>query len=271
MTIVVASAAPDGIVLASDSRTTLRRGPGHRIASDSTRKVVEIWPGTAVATYGLADIAGVTVAGLLEEFVAATADPTNWSPQETGRALAEFFDAQFEPSVREQFRRLGVSPLGFLVASYDRDPWIGRFIEVTVPSGSAGDAVRVLDVDTRRPGFVYRGQSQHIRRLLEGFDTEGFNSQVGRTLLTPPLRDYLAGQAYITNRIINLQDAIDVATFIVRLTIDMERLTDGTFAAPQTSPLCGGPIQMIVVNRAGGRWIASPGLSVRPAGMSEWG
>ena len=64
---------------------------------------------------------------------------------------------------------------------------------------------------------------------------------------------------------------VDVATFIVRLTIDMERLTDGTFAAPQTSPLCGGPIQMIVVNRAGGRWIASPGLSVRPAGMSEWG
>ena len=53
MTIVVAAASPDGIVLAADSRTTLTYAGSdrHRITTDSAEKVFDLGSKFAVATY----------------------------------------------------------------------------------------------------------------------------------------------------------------------------------------------------------------------------
>jgi hypothetical protein len=54
---------------------------------------------------------------------------------------------------------------------------------------------------------------------------------------------------------------VDYATFLVRTTIDMQRFSDGTFARPGLVPGCGGPLQLLVVDRNGATWAQAP---VRP-------
>ena len=73
MTVLVGITTPDGVVLASDSRTTRSDEDAHRIISDSAQKVFEIGR-FGVATSGLAFVAGNTIAGLMDQFLAQLGD-----------------------------------------------------------------------------------------------------------------------------------------------------------------------------------------------------
>ena len=59
--------------------------------------------------------------------------------------------------------------------------------------------------------------------------------------------------------------------FIVRLTIDMDRLSDGTFAEPEGVPVCGGAMQVLLINAKGSSWILEPRLRPGHAGVGEAG
>jgi hypothetical protein len=61
---------------------------------------------------------------------------------------------------------------------------------------------------------------------------------------------------------ITVQDGIDYASFLIRTTIDMQRFSDGTLGAPGEVPGCGGPLQILVVERSETRWAAKPELRV---------
>ena len=59
---------------------------------------------------------------------------------------------------------------------------------------------------------------------------------------------------------LSLQEAVDLAVFIVRLTIDMDRLSDGTFAKPEAAPVCGGAMQVLLISPKSFDWIVQPRL-----------
>ncbi len=61
---------------------------------------------------------------------------------------------------------------------------------------------------------------------------------------------------------ITTQDAVDYASFLIRTTIDMERFSDGTMGSPGRMPTCGGPLQIIVVERSRTLWASKPELRV---------
>src|SRR5687767_642507 len=72
MTIVVGVATPEGLVLASDSRTTATTpSQPHRIASDNMQKVFEVG-NFGIATFGDAFIGQDTIAGVVDKFAAQT-------------------------------------------------------------------------------------------------------------------------------------------------------------------------------------------------------
>jgi hypothetical protein len=73
------------------------------------------------------------------------------------------------------------------------------------------------------------------------------------------------------NAPLSLQEAVDLAVFIVRLTVDMDRLSDGTFAEPETVPVCGGAMQVLLINADGVSWVVEPRLRVAQAGVGEAG
>ena len=109
-----------------------------------------------------------------------------------------------------------------------------------------------LDVSTRDRGILWRGQTSYIRRMVEGVDWDGLE---GAGVTFPDeVRHDLDRQQSVIMRPITMQDALDAAIFIVRTTIEMERLTDGTYAKlrdaiPRLWRGCSSPRSDAVVYR----------------------
>ena len=321
MTIIVGITTPDGVVLASESRTTQSHEGGHRILSDSAQKVFEIGR-FGVATTGAAFIAGNTIAGLMDQFQAQLDEADSRDIDAFTAALGTFFDSRFvawveemrdaeaqakreeedgeddeqdgdkqegeeqegeeqegdgeEQDAEEQDAEAGdgdevdgeVGPwdmerfrgaLTFLVAGYDAEG-IGHIHEVSIPGPERGD----YSPNTTERGTMWRGQTDAITRMLKGVD---------RARLVLPI-DELSDEArhaiddgfnaleYLHLFPITLQDAIDYASFLIRTTIDMQRFSDGTVGAPGEVPGCGGPLQILVVERGETGWATKPELRV---------
>ena len=159
MTIVVGAAAPDGNILAADSRTTVisDEGKRHRIKSDSADKVFELAERFGVATYGLAFIGPRTINGLMDEFMAGVSEEEELGDVETfaGR-LGTFFNDRF---VQEYGGDDGLQgwELGFLVAGYDASG-IGHIWEVGIPGPLVNDT-GVNTADLRGP--LARADGRH--------------------------------------------------------------------------------------------------------------
>jgi hypothetical protein len=276
VTIVVAVAAPDGIVLAADSRSTLFEDQHHRIASDGAVKLFTIGDRVGVATFGTSFIDHQTIAGVMDEFVSslqkpkdlgvgsrvrkALSPPENYEVSYVAQRLAKFFDQRLQEA-KDVFEEDEIA-LGFLVAGYDADG-IGRIIEILLPNASDSEMAT-----TATRGFVHRGQSDVADRLLFGVDAV-LLADLG--VEVPDEIDLaLKRLAYKVMHPLSMQDAIDFATFIVRTTIDMQRFSDGTGAMPNSIPGCGGPVRVLAVNRQQTSWIADPALTVvARAGLAE--
>jgi hypothetical protein len=256
MTIVVAVAAPDGIVLAGDSRTNHLEGQHHRVASDSAQKIFSISSRVGLATYGIASLSGKTISGLIDEFITTLGEPPPTTAAEIAVALATFGDERFDeafPEVdRDAFAREGF-PLGFIVAGYDSDG-TGRVREVKVPGGGVEDNVAGdREMSTAEAGILWRGETDVIRRLIKGVDWNVLHA--AKISIPVEVRDQLDELEYELLLPITLDDAIEFSSFLVRVTIEMQRFTDGTGLSPGSLPTCGGPIRVLAIGRGGTEWI----------------
>ncbi len=246
MTIVVAVASPDGIVLGADSRTTLSFGQRHRISTDAAEKVFDLG-GFGVATYGLASIGPRTINGLMDEFIATTEEDEDCSDVEQfTRKLANFFNeryaAAYEADHDEGWE------LGFIVAGYDA-LGIGHAWEIGIP----GPTVNQTRLNTMESGMLWRGQVDVIGRLIKGVDWNALAA--AEISFDQATIDSLKRLEYVLLLPVTLQDAVDMTSFLVRTTIDMQRFSDGTALAPGLVPGCGGRTQMLAVTRSAAEWI----------------
>jgi hypothetical protein len=261
MTIVVGVGAPDGLILAADSRTTyLWDGGRHRVASDSAQKLFPICEKIGVATYDDAFIGQRTIAGLMDEFVAQRGAELPSDVDELARALGAFFHERFEADSSEELLTWcrdnpNQSRIGFLIACYDPEG-IGVMREVTIP----GPTIVNVDVDTVTRGACWRGQTDVIRRLIKGFDLDQFLA-AGHEL-SEGQSEPIAHLEYSLLLPVTVQDAIDLACFLIRTTIEMQRFSDGTIGNPSSVPGCGGEIRVLSVTRTGADWITPPALQV---------
>lgn len=278
MTIAVAVAAPDGMVLAADSRSTHSDGDHHRIATDTAVKLFAIGDRVGVATFGRAFIDDRTIAGVMDEFVAslenpkdlgvgkvsrfkaAITQPENFEVTHIAERLGNFFDQRMQDAV-DVFDDDKLE-LGFLVAGYDADG-VGRVIELQLPNATTFERATTV---TR--GSVRRGLTDAADRLLWGVDWE-LLSELGVDF-PEETKIVLRQLEYAVLHPLSMQDAIDFATFVVRTTIDMQRFSDGTAAAPKGVPGCGGHVRVLAVNRQQTNWIHDPALTVvARAGLAE--
>jgi hypothetical protein len=275
MTIVIGVAAPDGMILAAESRTTYmvqqegRDGhpdpmPHHRILSDTAQKLFLISDELGVATYGDAGIGDRTISGLFDEFIASDEFEVAFEDEQSDAkrialTLGQFFDARYraatDPGLVAQIEQGGNVVLGFLVAGYD-DDGIGRIHEVTIP-GPTLDAQEPANTAAR--GVCWRGQYDVVRRLIKGWDVDLFY-QLGH-VLPDELEEPFAGLEYNLLFPITMQDAIDLSTFLIRTTVEMQRFSDGVRARPGELPGCGGPVRVVSITRDGASWVTPPQLS----------
>jgi hypothetical protein len=260
MTIVVGVAAPDGLILAGDSRTSLSDGAGHhRIGSDFAAKVFEVC-GYGIATYGEALVDEKTIAGQIDEFIAqlGAGEPSDLDD------LAGRLGNYFQPRLIQWYQAKGVPwdaaqgfKLGFLVAGYDTSG-VGGLREVRVPA-DPGPLILTLPQSTTNPGFYPQGQIDVIGRLIAGFDRQ--RMAIANVPVALPVQNALAGLEYVMLHPLALQDAVDLAHFLIRTTIDMQRFSDGTQALPNMPAGCGGPITMLAIRRRKTEWVDQHPLS----------
>lgn len=250
MTVVVAAAAPDGMVLAADSRTTFREGDHHRVMTDIARKVFVVHDRFAVATWGMAQVGGRTIHGLIDEFVAQHAAVAG-EIDEFAQTLAAFLDTCLADAAAADGEAPPGPGLGLLVAGYDADG-VGQVLEVNVP-GAQNIATTVT---TAHIGVTWRGQTDVIRRLIKGFD----HAALTAASVTIP-RATLSKLETLDYRLIlpvTVSEAVEFAAFLVRTTVNMQRFSDGTTLAPRRIPACGGATQIVAVTRQGCQLVAAP-------------
>lgn len=251
MTIIVGAATPEGLVLAGDSRTTIGNEEHHRIMSDNAQKIFEV-SGMGIATYGWAFLGDDTIAGVMDQFAAHIFD-IDWEGVEAfAQLLGEFFQQAFEDHLETlelewDEEEMGY-PLGFLVAGYGADG-IGAIYQVLMPYEGE---VELLSTTTQG-GTMWRGQTDVIRRMIKGIDWPGVAA------LDIELEDGQLQQLqlleYSSLSPITLQDGVDFVSFLVRTTIDMQRFSDGTLANPGEIPGCGGPLQVLAIERSRSIWV----------------
>jgi hypothetical protein len=263
MTIALVLKVNDGIVLAADSATTMMVGPGD-IANvyNNANKVFNLHKGLPIGamTWGLGNVGPASIATIAKDVrrafqgddasnVDAKLDEANYSMDTVAETVHQHFLGRFDAQFGTQ---PPVATLGFLVAGYP----------------SEGDDAHLYLIDAGKPGIppaeilqssgaAWWGQPEAISRIMNGLSNDTatalVNLNVGVDLaaahqLVMNIRDQVAGQ--VVNDAMPIQDAIDLAHFLVYATIQFVRFQPGT-------PTVGGPIEIATITKHEGfKWVS---------------
>lgn len=253
MTIAINVAVPEGLVFAADSRQTYTNARNDvRVSSDNAQKLFQLGPRHAAVTYGWAFLSNRNIHSHVNDFKATV--PTDLKTEDLAVALAKYLTVQYHAHIDKEYDTAVDDKnyaLALLIGGYDPGDKEGKVYEIYVP----GEEAHLVQSTDARVGAAWRGHTLVIGRLLKGYDPrlrdiEGYDADINKTIETGPL-DYLIDYWSMT-----LQDAIDMATFLVHTTIEMQRFSDGVRMAPGVPANCGGAIDVAVIEPdTGFNWI----------------
>ena len=150
--------------------------------------------------------------------------------------------------------------LGVMLAGYDH-AGIGKLISIEFPS--LRKQVEVFT--TRKTGASWHGETDVISRLIKGWDP--------RVVQLNAIQGLGEGPRFLANFQLNLlqynipfdammmQDGVDFALALVRITSDMQRFAHGTIGNSTDIPGVGGAVDVLVVNPFGLQWVKRKTLS----------
>ncbi|HVD86856.1 MAG TPA: hypothetical protein VNB59_05555 [Solirubrobacterales bacterium] len=252
MTIVASVKVRDGLILGTDSMTTIFGPQGILKTFTNARKLFRItgWP-AGVMTYGLGNIGARSIEGLVLDFCRRSS-PGPGKIEELARALYDFIKESYD----QEFDAVshGDRPeLGFLVAGYSDGEPLPEEFEFLFPEDEAPSEVRPPDVF----GASWRGQNTPFIRLYKGFDPRIAEALRGHGLDDGKIDAVTADlEASVLYDGMPVQDAINFATFILETTIAYT-----TFEVGPAS--CGRPLQVAtILADEGFKWISKPELRV---------
>jgi len=259
----------DGVVLASDSAATLvaanqQGNTGVANVYNNANKICNLRKGFPVGaiTWGSAGIGSSSISFLFKEFREIISgrnpdreewaiDENTYTIEEIAEKLAEFiYEEKYLPAYGDRDEKPG---LGFFVTGYSHSGDLAEEYEVTISDGDLEGPTMVREKD--EVGVTWRAQGEAIHRLLLGFsgnieqvlkENLGIPSeQIGDVLTI--LRQTLT--APLVNAPMPIQDAINLAEFLVDLTVKFSRYSPG-------APTVGGPIEIASITKHEGfKWV----------------
>lgn len=228
MSFIITVYTNEGIIMASDSRTTYTRTitlPDGKIerhfgvqTTDSTYKTFICNNRIGISTCGDADIKGKPIAGFIEKFIVDNVNEDS-SVDEVSKKVLEFF-SPFDPKPASVF----------IVAGYNKDNT--QCINRVYISDNT-----IVPVDTTIAGTVWNGESEVFQKVIK--HTALINDD-GTYSNYPPRS---IGFNFFT-----LQDAIDFAEYAVDITIKTMYFQDYVNTV-------GGPIDILAIKPSGIFWI----------------
>ncbi len=251
MSLGIVIKAPEGLVLAAESRLTLTAQapdapPLHVNFDNATKLLSFVKPNTSVGvvTYGQAAIGLRTAQSFIPEFEAKLAEDARRLPiLEFAQKFSEFYLQQWNAAMPANYSGPNMT---FIVAGFDEGEPYGKVFIIEIPRIPNPVAQQA---GVGEFGITWGGQREIVDRLIQGFD-----GRLGETFtklnLTPE-------QAALLNPVLNqiqlpiplqalpLQDCIDLAIFFIRTTITAQKLTVGIRGV-------GGPIDVATITRQDG-------------------
>jgi hypothetical protein len=259
MTIVVNIVVPEGIVFTADSRQTYTNRRGDvRVGSDYGRKLFPLGPRAAAVCWGWAFLHGRNIHSHVNDYKVTLGDKSP-TVEEMAKGLGEYLNQQYKTHLEKGYDKpveAGNYAMALLIGGYDVGQKSGKVYEVYVPDGES----YLRRTTDESPGAGWRGNNVVISRLIKGFDPRlrelpGISPELTKALDESKL-DYNVDYWSMP-----LQDAVDLATFLVHTTIQMLRFSDGISMQPGASANCGGPIDIAVVEpNQGFAWVQNKEL-----------
>lgn len=254
MSLCVAVVVPEGIVVAGDSRTTQTIAGINRVASDNAVKVFDLAKGIVAATAGWAflqpsgDNMQKNISSVVEEFKATI--PEGSTVQRIATLLWEYFNNVYQQHIAQLPKSAlapGMVALNFIVAGYDSGASDGALYTVDIPSTVAPSQPARSTKGASGPWWI--GQVDVLARILKGYDAAAYQFPFLKTALEDPANKALiAGLEYsIFCSTMTIQDAIDFAVEMIRVTIAVQKFTAGTLSKLGSVAGVGGPIDIVVV------------------------
>lgn len=241
MSLIITIHTNEGIVMASDSRTTfntqdfspLPDGKGAIITekqgihySDTTYKTFLAPNDSGVSTCGAASINGKPVAGFIEEFL-------------HNKVHKDTRTSEIPNLIMKEFRSFSPIPdIIFHIAGYEREngTLVQKFYRIFVA------IEKIIEIDVQSQGAAWNGETEILSRIVNTYWTEEKNEKHESVYTrhdAPP----------IPWNFFSLQDAIDFSMYAMKTTIETMRFQERLKTV-------GGPIDILVIKPSGSNWIA---------------
>ncbi len=269
MTIAISLKVDDGVILAADSATSLMvcDPQGHTGVGNiynTANKVFNLRKGLPIGaiTWGAGSIGNASIStlikdlrkrflGEIQDFSEWHIDPEAYTIEEAANRLKEYiFDELYTP----EFSSWPEKPtLGFIVAGYSANEGMAEEYQIDIVNGNCNGPRLVRP--KKDSGATWSGEPEAINRLMSGVAgklPDVLVSQLGiqpQNIPTAIGAIQQACQAPLVMPAMPIQDAIDLAEFLIDLTIKFSRFNMG-------APTVGGPIEIAAITKHEGfKWV----------------
>lgn len=270
MTIAICIKINDGVVLASDSASTIfgQAPTGQLVALNvynNANKIFNLRKGLPIGaiTWGAGSIGHSSISTIIKDlrqrFAGDDPDHIDWkvkpdayTVEQVASRLKEFvYDDLYEKEYRDfQHKKPN---LGFIVTGYSSRASMADEFQIDIQNGLCTGPRRL-----RKPeesGITWSGEPEALNRLILG-QSPGLPAKLQAQLGVQPaqMAQALANvlpqfQLALVFPAMPLQDAIELAEFMVDLTVKYSRFKPG-------APTVGGPIEVAAISKHEGfRWI----------------
>jgi len=266
MTIAISIKVNDGVVLAADSASTLLgEFPGGKRGVvniyNNANKVFNLYKGKPIGaiTWGVGSIGPSSIETLMKDFRRDVLVKREYGFEKdsyTIKNIADRFKAFIydEHFVRVYGDPTKGPPLGFVIAGYSTGSGYAEEYSIDIRGG-----VQPVPVPLRQEdecGVTWFGEIEAISRILYGYGT-GLETilikdlSVPKESIAPVMSVITKGLAcQVVSPPMPIQDAIDLARFLVELTIQFCRFRPGALTV-------GGPVEIAAITKHEGfKWIS---------------
>lgn len=266
MTIALALKVHDGLVVAADSATTLTSTDGSGGASvvnvfNHANKIVNLHKSLPVAlmTWGRGNIGQQSIATLAKDLRLRfqgvpghdewRLNPSDYKVEDIAQSVSRFF--QEELSEPGNVASGDSSPMGLFVGGFSAGSRQSESYVISATGATCDPPIPVLEQEA---GAQWWGQPEAITRLLLGFSAATETALVNLGVPPTEAPGYVeALKAQVATQVISapmpIQDAIDLAEFLVDTTIKFTRFSPG-------ADTVGGPIEIAAITRHEGfKWV----------------
>lgn len=260
MTIAISIKVNDGIVLASDSAATmLARVPkeGIKIINIymNADKIFNLRKGSPIGaiTWGSGSIGNSSISTLTKDFRKLISgndqdwkiNPRNYQIEDVAKKYKKFIFEDKYVKAYKDWKQQDRPFIGFIICGYSTNGSFAEEWEIQIINGKCKGPEKIRE--HKITGIAWRGRGEAVYRLYFGTDNH-LNSVLKDNGLNDELIKKIIDDCRIKLRVplvfpaMPIQDAIDLACFLVQMTIQYFKFSPGA----QT---VGGPIEIAAITK----------------------